>query len=212
MAAEEVLKHDATTGFNDIKAIPGFRTALHEDPQTLLFMLVGAIAALLFMIFRILRRRRKGSLAPRIPPRDIFKIEIQRIKAENASGALDIRTFSSRLSFALRRYVEGCFDFPATDLTPAEVKSRFPKNLAKKLFHLAPAANQQIIERCYRVLLSLDRVSFGTAEMRSLESSGIPELLSEAESLVIELEQAIEGIPAPQTSKPQKAKVRAHAL
>lgn len=122
------LKHDARTGFRDIKPIPEF------SPVNIP-LIVGALLLLLVLFGARywLRKRRELALLPPPPPspEKIALQELTQLLRSWEQRQIALRELSHKLSLTLRIFLEATLKFPASESTVREISSELPRALAR---------------------------------------------------------------------------------
>ncbi len=132
-------KHDAETGFHDIKALAEAET--HSNGLELLTWLLGIAAILL--IGRFLVSYIKG-LPQHSSNRteDIFETSKGRIQAAFQSfqnSSIDKKKLGEEVSNTLRTLLTGVVNYPAEDRTFLEIKNNLPTKLKQRLSYVEPS-------------------------------------------------------------------------
>lgn len=84
---------------------------------------IAALAAVFAFALTVVLIRKSREVPPAVPPVEWAVRELQRIEGDVASGRIDDRTATERVSATLREFVERQFGLPATRLTTAELIS-----------------------------------------------------------------------------------------
>jgi len=141
------LKHDAQSGFNDIKPLPQFQ----GDLSWLLIVLAIALVTLAAYFVRRRTRSESTECAP-----SSKEVALQQIR--ELSGAP--RDHALRISAALRAYLETEFSFNALESTIKEIQGALPRALTSSCHLLTSARREQLEKEVLEVLSLCDRAIY----------------------------------------------------
>jgi hypothetical protein len=136
----------------DIRDIKG----LEHFSYSPLYYIVPAllVAALLYFAWRLYKKRmakiKVETIAPP-PPDEVALRELGNLRQKEKFNELGEKLFNFRLSEVFRNYLEGRFDFPASDMTTEEISSILPTTPDFDSTH-APLIN--------KILNETDKVKF----------------------------------------------------
>ncbi|MCB0344556.1 MAG: hypothetical protein KDD66_05550 [Bdellovibrionales bacterium] len=187
------LLHDPSKGFHDIKPLPEF----HPIPLSLIIGL-AAIAALLLLFAYWYKKQaqREGMrlLEQQVPPHIRALDELRNLERAAERNALSVDELSARASFALRRYLEEIYNFPATDCTTKELVARLPSRLESMPTFLPTSESKSALEQTRALLGFFDYLSFAAdaATKYSGGSSQVKQNLSDTAALVHSIQQRVE--------------------
>lgn len=175
--------HDATTGFHDIKAPPGFHPALlSSSAQTILALL--AAAALVLLLLRRMRRR----AAPAAPERTLDERLADGFRElERAWGAreIDLRAVAAGVSALLRMFLEETFGFPAEKQAPREVLAVLRDVLKSRLRGANPEQRVELDRKFTELLRACERWTFAPED----SNPDLPTVFRDARGAISELAQ-----------------------
>lgn len=174
-------RHDATTGFHDIKAVPGVSGAEGSAVWSELALMVLALCVLA----AIVRFRRKRQIPPiHHSPLAQFRTRIAPLRGSPPEA----RTLGLLLSEALRAYLEPVLQLPAVELTPREINERLPERASMMFPSISPAERAEVNRRIFDFLKKLEQMTFGSEQVVALAISPSGSVLAEAEAIVETIE------------------------
>jgi hypothetical protein len=179
--------HDATTGFNDIKAVPGFFPQ-NNWPYVLIFLF------LLVYILRLWKKfKPKEKLIPANLPSALEILEADLLNQKNLieAGNYSSRQFSSELSLAIRKYFSGIFQISTEEQTVKEAVSSLRNAIKQNRSWLDISSQNEIVVSAKELLSSCEFLTF--ADTPELSHSELVEkadiLINGARALAKKLEQ-----------------------
>lgn len=189
------IRHDATSGFHDIKALgdSSFQNPSLFDRTTLLLGL--AFLLLLLLALSFLRRK---SFRPKKSDSafSLFRAEVTKLKNDYERKSLSSREAASQCSGALRDLLETTLRFPARELTAREIGLRLEDVLSSRFSSEETSRIVEFQRECRELLRSLERGAYGTSSVVNEEGQKLLPAIEKAQSLVQQLEQWIDS-PTP---------------
>jgi|GEM_PF-5551347 len=180
---------NTTQELHDIKALPEF----HPIPWQWLLACTLLILFAVF-IFRLIKKHRQSSkyLAPVrvVPPLEEALKRLDDLSSRRNTQGLTPRDFSSGLSLIFRGYLELTLDFPATDLTTAEIHLRLAGFFSSLRFSFQEDKAKEMTEHAKKFLAQLDRITFSdqTDSTLSIRSQSMDIALETARELLMQVD------------------------
>ena len=107
--------------FHDIKPLPEF----HPIPNYVFYCAALALLSLLgFLLIKLLSRKGKEPSLPALEPWPQLLADLRLLESHLTKGEASVRDFSSRLSIAIRCYLERTLNFPAREHTKPEMSQK----------------------------------------------------------------------------------------
>lgn len=179
--------HDARTGFHDIKPLPDFS----PFPLWQAVLILSAVLLLALLVWYYRRRSTAAQLPPPEPPPPdaVALLEIRRLTQLRSAKEIVLRELATRLSVAVRKFLESSFRFPATDQTPGEVCSSLPLNLKAALPTIPKERLEELHAQVGSVLRFCENAAFspGAERYYPLESDTPGSQLKQSEDLIRQL-------------------------
>lgn len=167
--------HDATTGFQDIKAVPGFFPQSNW-PYVLFFLL------LLVSIFRLWKRFKPKKKIAHIDlpsPLEVLEADLLNQKSLIEAGNYSSRKFSSELSLTIRKYFSGIFQISTEEQTVKEAIASLRIAIKQNRSWLEISAQNEIVVEAKELLSRCEFLTF--ADTPELNHS---ELAQQADDLI----------------------------
>jgi len=157
------MKHDATTGFQDIKALPDF---IEVSLWSYLPWVIATIfcALLLFQIIKKIRAKTKTQES------NIYldsQKNLERLLKQLREEEISLKVFSSESSLILRNVIEVFYSFPAKDLTNKEIKSKLSQT----------SVSSKLLGETIELLSSLEETVFSKKSVKTLTSNVSEQIL-----------------------------------
>ena len=179
---------EATEVFHDLKPLPDF------IPIPLWPVVLAVVLGALLWLLARGRKTAPSKPAPVESPQEEALRELSALRLQREEGVVNVRAFSLRLSFALRRYLERVISLPATDLTSAEVAAALLPAIRKKLPVLPVQNSEELARRTTALLRFCEQAAFSdrSDEEYSLDSSRFAAALDDGEGLVRDLHHRLQ--------------------
>ena len=133
----DTTNYEKYFGPKDVQSFPMSWT--DDEWGKLLLMAWGVVLLLLLLLFLIVRLRSNKPIIARIriikhvPPHKKAMKAIEEIKADNVAQAEDPKEYYTRLTDALRQYINERYGFNATEMTSSEIIERMTQTDDPKL-------------------------------------------------------------------------------
>jgi hypothetical protein len=178
------MTHDATTGFNDIKALPEFAPPSYF--QIVLSIAFGVILLLIVVKAYSKLRRQMKKTEEKTSSKEVAISHIGSLLEQLKAEKISIREYSSEVSLAFRGFLEEQLGLPATDLTSKEIAS----SLLPALLENSPEAETEQLKmlktRTTKILQSFEGITF---KRHNEAISSATAATKQAEEIIIELSQ-----------------------
>lgn len=178
--------HDATVGFNDIKALPVFEL---ENNWPLIAAGLPIILACIFLLYLFAKRTKPTAQpTPKTPPDRIALERLRELETARAGNTISVRDFGTSLSEILRAYTEATTSLPALEMTAAELARSFPPAFRKALPVLPDSTRNKLTTEFLSIIRQSERLTFANniETQVQLEDSALGEILEQSSSVIKE--------------------------
>lgn len=183
------MKHDATTGFHDIKPLPTFSLATNN--LVLISFLFPILLLALFLLIKKLHSRKPISLDTQPSPHQIAKTEISKLETQREEEKINDKLFSTLLSQEIRTYLAAVLSFPAEDFTPYEINEALTKLLKQKIPGTSEDKRKLWRHELISFLLLIEQLAY--ASESAADSSANQVVLSQQATTAINLINQLEA-------------------
>lgn len=150
------MKHNATTGFQDIKALPSFTESslISYWPYFVALLLIIFISKkLLSKIYSAVKGKHK-----QLSLYEQCKLSLENLHKKLSENEINARIFSSECSLVLREVIQKHYELPAKDLTNTEIMNSLTQSKKNDI---------SLLPEIKKILFSLEEIAFSKRNIKA---------------------------------------------